>query len=61
MRDKAWDIFLLVLFAVGGAVVLIVAWTQLMTPAERILTTFIGAIGLLGVSVRAVLLKWRAG
>jgi len=61
MKHKAWDIFLLALFASGGVLALVLAWTQAMTPVEKILTTFIGTIGLFGVSVIAALLKWRVG
>ena len=56
MRDKSLDIFLMVLFGLGGMTILILAWAQPMPLPERILTTSVGSIGLFGVLIRALLL-----
>ena len=57
MRDKSLDIFLMVIFSISGAVVLILAWIQPMTTAESILAIFIGLGGLFIASTRAKLFK----
>ena len=54
MRDNFLDVFLMVLFGIGGISILIVAWLQPMSLLERIITTFIASIGLLWVGIRAV-------
>jgi len=59
MSDKSLDIFLMVLFGIGGITVLIVAWAQPMSVPERILTIAIGSIGLLWVLGRALSLRSR--
>jgi hypothetical protein len=56
VRDKTLDIFLMVLFGIGGIAILILAWTRPMSLAERILTTSIGSIGISWALVRAVIL-----
>ena len=61
MRDKGLDIFLMVLFGVGGIVILVLAWTRPMPVPERILTTSIGAIGFFGVLARALFLLFEQG
>ena len=57
MRDKSLDIFLMVLFGISGAAILMLAWLRPMPGAERILSTFIGSVGLLVAFSRALLLK----
>ena len=57
IRDKTLDIFLILLFGVGGVAILILAWAQPMSLPERIMTTSIGSIGLLGMLVRVLLRK----
>ena len=57
MRDKSLDIFLMVLFGIGGITILVLAWLQPMPLTDRILTTFVGSIGLVWVSIRALLFK----
>ena len=57
MTDKSLDIFLMVLFGLGGLAILTLAWVRPMPTSERILTTIIGAIGLVWVSLRALSLK----
>lgn len=54
MIDKTLDIFLIVLFGAGGMTILIMAWMQPMSLSERILSTSIGAIGLIWVLLRAL-------
>ncbi len=54
IRDKSLDIFLMVLFGMGGITILILAWAQPMLLPERILTTSVGSMGLLWVFVRAL-------
>jgi len=57
MTDRSLDIFLMVLFGLGGLVLLTLAWVQPMPVSERILTTIIGSIGLVWVFFRALSLK----
>ncbi len=55
MNDKSLRIFLMALFGVGGMTILIFAWVQPMSAAERVLTTFIGSFGLLWAVVRGLI------
>ncbi len=57
MTDKSLDIFLMVLFGLGGLAILTLAWVQPMPASERILATVIGSIGLVWVFFRALSLK----
>ena len=57
MRDKTLDIFLIVLFGLGGIAILILAWVQPMQVSERIFTTIVGSIGPFWVLIRAPLLR----
>ena len=57
MRDKSLDIFLMVLFGISGAAILMLAWLRPMSGADRILSTFIGSVGLLVALTRALLLR----
>lgn len=57
MTDKSLDIFLMVLFGLGGLAILTLAWVQPMPTSERILATVIGSIGLVWVFFRALSLK----
>ena len=57
MNDKSLDIFLMVLFGLGGLAILTLAWVQPMPASERILATIIGSIGLVWVFFRALSLK----
>ena len=57
MRDKSLDIFLMVLFGISGAAILMLAWLRPMPGADRILSTFIGSVGLFVAFTRALLLK----
>ena len=60
MVDKAPDIFLMLLFGMGGIIILILAWVQPMAVSERILTTFVGSVGPFGVLIRLLLLRSKA-
>ena len=60
MVDKATDIWLLLLFGAGGIVILILAWVQPMAVFERLMTTFIGLIGPLGVLTRLLFVKTQS-
>jgi len=54
MRDKALDIFVVMLFGLGGIAILISAWAEPMFLLERIQTSFIGATGLLVAVIRVL-------
>jgi len=56
-RDKSLGLLLMVLFGVSGVAILVLAWLQPMPERERILSTFIGASGLLVALSRGLLLK----
>ena len=56
MKDKGLDIFLAVLFGIGGIVILVLAWAGQMPVPERIFATLIASIGLIWVLIRALLL-----
>lgn len=57
MKDRALDVFLRLIFGVGGMIIVIVAWIQPMSVSERILTTAIGSIGPFWVLARALPLR----
>ena len=57
MKDKSLNVLLVVLFGISGTAVLALAWLQPMSDSARILSTFIGSIGLLVASIRAWMLK----
>ena len=57
MRDRALDILLMILFGIGGIIILVLSWSQPMLLPERILSTSIGTIGLVWTAARARLLK----
>ena len=52
MVDKSLDIFLMIIFGIGGITILILACAQPMSMLERALTVSIGSIGLFWVLVR---------
>ena len=56
MRDTFLDVFLMLLFGLGGIIILLVEWLQPMPLLERILATSIALIGLLWTGIRAVIL-----
>ncbi len=55
--DKGLEIFLMLLFGVGGAAFLVLAWGQAMPVPERILATSLGLAGLFWVLIRLLFLK----
>jgi len=57
MTDKSLGIFLMVVFGISGIAILMLAWLRPMPESERILSTFIGSVGLLVAFSRALLLK----
>jgi len=57
MIDKSLGIFLMVLFGVSGAAILVLTWLWPMPVADRIFATFIGSSGLVMALVRALMLK----
>jgi hypothetical protein len=57
MRDKSLEIFLMALFGIGGTTILIMAWAQPMPVSQRIMTTFVGSIGLFWVLIRVLMLR----
>lgn len=61
MKDKALDTFSVILFGTGGIAILVLAWVQPMPVWERILTSLVGSVGLVGVLVRAPGLRSMQG
>ncbi len=57
MSDKSLDIFLMVLFGMGGITLLILAWAQPMPLMERILIISAGLIGIFWVLIRLLGLR----
>ena len=57
MIDKSLSIFLMVIFGISGTAILMLAWLRPMPESERILSTFIGSVGLIVAFTRALLLK----
>ena len=60
MMDKGLGIFLMLLFCMGGITILILAWVQPMPVSERIMTTFVGSIGLFLGLIRLLYIKVKA-
>ena len=58
VRDKTLDIFLMVLFGMGGITILVITWAQPMPLLERIVTASIGSIGLFWVLVRLLICRF---
>ena len=57
MKDKAFNIFLMLLIGTPGLAILVIACIRPMPSVERIMTICIGLIGLFFVFARALLLK----
>ena len=47
--DKSLNIFLMSLVTVGGIVILAVTWLEPMPLLQRVASTFVGAVGIVGV------------
>jgi hypothetical protein len=60
MMDKGLGTFLAFLFGMAGVTTLILAWVVPMPASDRILTAFVGAMGLLWVLIRLLLLRSAA-
>jgi uncharacterized membrane protein YfcA len=61
MTDKTLNIFLLLLFGVGGIVVSVLAWVQPASISERIFTTLVGLAGLSWALSRLLPANSKAG
>ena len=57
MEDKSLGILLMVLFAMSGIAILMLAWLRPVPESERMLTTVIGSTGIFMALMRALLLK----
>jgi hypothetical protein len=57
MVDKVLQIFIMVLFSVLGIAILVLAWVQPIPLAERIITTFVGLVGLSWVMLRVLRIR----
>lgn len=57
MKDKSLGVFLILLFGLLGITILMLAWLRPMPESERILSTFLGSIGLFVALSQVLLLK----
>ena len=57
MMGKSLSIFLMVLVGIAGITIVLLAWMQPMPVHERIFTTFVGSMGIVAVSIRALTLR----
>jgi len=57
MKDKSLGVFLILLFGGLGITILMLAWLRPMPESERILSTFLGSIGLFVALSQVLLLK----
>ena len=55
MNDKSMDIFLMLLFGIGGVVIFILTWVQSMPLMERILSVLFGSVGIFWVLIHVLL------
>ena len=61
-RDRSMSLILMILFATSGTLILIFSWLQPMTGMERVLSTVLGAAGLVLAASRIPLLRFpKAG
>jgi hypothetical protein len=60
MIDKSLNIFLMMLLTIGGMVILAVTWVQPMPLSERIVPSFFGAAGIIGVLIWALVSKAKS-
>jgi hypothetical protein len=60
MIDKSLNIFLMLLFTVGGMVILVVTWVQPMPLSERIVPSFFGAVGIIAVLIWALVSRSKS-
>ena len=59
MKDKSLDIFLMMIFGISGAVVLLLAWLRPMAGWDGIFTIAIGLSGLASAFFVALRLRWH--
>jgi len=57
MMDKSLSIFLIVLIGMAGIAIVLLAWIQPIPMHDRIFTTFVGSMGIVAVSIRALTLR----
>ena len=57
MMDKSLSIFLIVLIGISGIAIVLLAWIQPIPMHDRIFTTFVGSMGIVAVSIRALTLR----
>ena len=60
MMDNSLNIFLITLLAIGGAVILAVTWVQPMPLSERIVPSFFGAAGIIGVLIWSLISRSKS-
>ena len=58
MKDKALDIFIKMLFGIGGIIILVLIWSQPMALPERIIVASAGLVGLAFSLSRVIPLKF---
>ena len=60
MIDKSLNIFLITFIAIGGIVILVVTWVQLIPLLERIVPSFFGVAGIIGVLIWTLILRSKS-
>jgi hypothetical protein len=60
MIDKSLNMFLMMLLTIGGIVILVVTWVQPMPLSERIVPSFFGAGGIIGMLIWALVLRSKS-
>lgn len=60
MIDKSLNIFLMALVTVGGIVILAVTWLEPMPLSERIVSSFVGVAGIIGVLAWKLILRSKS-
>ena len=55
--DKSLSIFLIVLVGMAGIAIVLLAWIQPIPMHEKIFPTFVGSMGIVAVSIRALTLR----
>jgi len=60
MVDKSLNMWLMMLLTIGGMVILVVAWVQPMPLSERIVPSFFGAAGIIGVLIWSLISRSKS-
>jgi len=60
MMDKSLNMWLMMLLTIGGMVILVVAWVQPMPLSERIVPSFFGAAGIIGVLIWSLISRSKS-